>query len=64
MAVKDDKKHLEILRNLPTNKRLESAFELYDFARLRVASEVRRQNPQMNASEINNEINKRFTRDD
>ena len=60
MSVKDDEKHLEILRKLPTNKRLESAFELYDFARIRVASELRRQNPEMAEPELNKEVNKRF----
>ncbi|MBU0671811.1 MAG: hypothetical protein KJ732_02150 [Candidatus Margulisbacteria bacterium] len=64
MTSKDKEKHLEILKNLPTNKRLESAFELYEFARNRVASEIRRQNPQMEQSELNKEIYKRFIRND
>ena len=60
MTVKDDEKQLEILKNLPANKRLESAFELYEFARARVSSEIRRQNPQIDDSKLNQLVKDRF----
>lgn len=61
MGIKDDEKQLEILKNLPTNKRLESAFELYEFARARVSSEIYRQNPQITVSELNRLVKERFS---
>ncbi|MFC1511366.1 hypothetical protein ACFL5U_03165 [Candidatus Margulisiibacteriota bacterium] len=53
-------KEIEILSNVPAYKRLENAFELFDFARERVAAEIRRLNPQMPETELKNLVKKRF----
>jgi hypothetical protein len=60
MPFDDDDKYLEIIKKIPSNKRLESAFELYEFARRRISSELRRQNPYINETEISKMVRERF----
>jgi hypothetical protein len=60
MATKDEEKYLEIVRKIPSNKKLETAFELYEFARTRVASEILRQNPQIKKTELDKLLRERF----
>lgn len=60
MASRDDDKYLEIIRSLSTDKKLQSAFALYDFGRNRVAAEIRRQNPEIDEIELKQRVNKRF----
>jgi len=56
---KDDK-YLQILRKIPSYKKLASAFGLYDFARERVFSQLRLENPQLSDKELKEFVNKRF----
>ena len=60
MLPAEKEKHLEILRKIPSHKKLQSAFELYDFARQRVSSEILRQNPQISQEELKKVVNERF----
>ena len=64
MTSRDEDKYLDILRKIPTNKKLESAFELYEFARRRISSELRRQNPQASEMEISKLLKERFAAND
>jgi hypothetical protein len=61
MSLKDEEKYFEILKKIPSNKKLESAFELYEFARARVASEIRRQNPHIKEPELNGLLKEKFS---
>jgi len=60
MLPAEKEKHLEILRKIPSHKKLQSAFELYDFARQRVSSEILRQNPNISKKELSRLVNERF----
>lgn len=51
---------IEILRQLKPSKRIKIGFELYDFARSRVASEIRRNNPGITDKELLSKLNERF----
>jgi hypothetical protein len=53
-------RQVEILKKKSTAERLKIAFDLLDFARRRIGSEIHRLNPQMTPSEINQSINQRF----
>lgn len=55
-------KQIEILRKKSTAERLKLAFDLYDFARLRVETEIIRQNPNLPKNEIKKILRKRFSR--
>ena len=50
----------EILRQLKPSDRIKIAFELYDFARSRIAAEIRRNNPGITKDELLNKLNERF----
>lgn len=56
----DNIKQIEILRRLKPPDRIKIGFELYDFARSRVASEIRRNNPDITKEELLNRLNERF----
>ena len=56
----NQEKYLEIVRKLPPYKKLEASFALYDFARERVAAELRLIKPQISEAELKNELKKRF----
>ena len=60
MLSQDEAKYLEILRKIPPEKKLKSAFELYEFARSRVTSEILRQNPQIDANELDRLVKEKF----
>jgi len=60
METKEDKQ-IETFKQLSSAKKLELAFDLYDFARNRVAGEISRQNPQLKMSELEEKIKKRFS---
>ena len=64
VPVDTDDKYLEILRKIPAHKKLKAAFELYELARSRVAGEIRRQNPQMDETELNQLVIERFSSHD
>ena len=57
-----EEKQIEILREKSTAERLKLAFDLYDFARLRVETEIIRQNPNLPKNEIKKILHKRFSR--
>lgn len=61
MSVKDEEKYLEILRKVPSEKKLKSAFDLYDFARQRFTSEILRQNPRIDKSELKRIVREKFS---
>lgn len=56
----DNLNQIEILRQLKPSNRIKIGFELYDFARSRVASEIRRNNPSITKEELLNRLNERF----
>lgn len=56
----DNINQIEILRRLKSSNRIKIGFELYDFARSRVASEIRRNNPGITKEELLNRLNERF----
>lgn len=58
---KNDDSQIEVLKSLPKTSRLQSAFELYEFARHRVQAEITRQNPSLSEEEINALTNERFS---
>lgn len=51
---------IEILRSLKPYKRIKIGFELYDFARSRIAAEIKRNNPGITNEELLNKLNERF----
>jgi len=55
-----EEKQTSIFRMMSTGKKLELAFDLYDFARKRVSGEISRTNPGLKKSEIENLVKKRF----
>ena len=57
---KDQDKCLEILRKIPPYKRIQSSFELYDFAKERLTAELFLQNPQMSEQEVKKIVKERF----
>ena len=57
-----DNQQIKILKKMSSSERLNLAFNLYDFARQRVESEIKHQNPNLNNNEVNILINKRFSR--
>jgi len=57
-----DEQQIEILQKMSSAERLTLSFNLYDFARQRVESEIRRQNPELDNKGINALLNKRFSR--
>ena len=57
----DDLNYLEIVRKIPSEKKLASAFELYEFAYTRASSEILRQNPQIKKSELNRILREKFS---
>ena len=61
MPTENDGKYLEILRKIPPEKKLKSAFELYDFARQRITSEILRQNPKIDKYELKRLAREKFS---
>ncbi len=57
----DNIKQIESLRRLKPYQRIRIAFELYDFARSRIAAEIKRGNPGITEKELLNKLNNRFT---
>lgn len=55
-------KQIEILKKKSTAERLKMAFDLFDFARQRIAAEIQRLNPQLKPSELNALVNQRFSK--
>jgi hypothetical protein len=51
---------IEILRRLKPYNRIKIGFELYDFARTRIAAEIKRNNPGITQDELLNKLNARF----
>lgn len=60
MNVTGEFKQLESLRRLKSFDKLRIAFELYDFARSRITSEIRRINPGITEQELLKKVNERF----
>jgi hypothetical protein len=56
----DENKYLEILRKIPIEKKLKSAFELYEFARNRIIAEIQRRNPTIAETDLKKMIQERF----
>ncbi len=57
-----DHQQIEILKKMSSSERLNLSFNLYDFARQRVESEIRHQSPELSDNEVNLLVNKRFSR--
>jgi hypothetical protein len=58
----DQDKQIEILKKKSTAERLKLSFDLFDFSRQRIAAEIRRLNPRLKPSELNELVNQRFSR--
>lgn len=56
----DNVKQIACLRRLKPYQRIRTAFELYNFARARIAAEIKRNNPNITEKELLNTLNKRF----
>jgi len=56
------KQSIEILRRLKAHQRIKAAFELHDFARSRIAAEIKRNNPNLTKGELLKQLNGRFVR--
>ena len=55
-----EQKQIELLRRLKPSNRLKIAFELYDFARSRIAAEIRRNYPGITQEQLLDKLNQRF----
>ncbi|MBU0502536.1 MAG: hypothetical protein ABIH69_06840 [bacterium] len=53
-------RQIAILKTKTTAERLQLAFNLFEFARRRIAAEFMRLNPQLKAPEINKLVSQRF----
>lgn len=60
MYNEDNTKQIESLRHLKPYQRIRAAFELHNFARLRIAAEIKRNNPGITEKELLGKLNKRF----
>ena len=60
MNKEENARQIESLQRLKPYQRIKIAFELHDFARSRIAAEIRRTNPDENEKDILNQLNKRF----
>jgi hypothetical protein len=60
MNKEDSLKQIEVLRGLKPYQRIRAVFELYNFARERIAAEIRRNNPNINKKELLDKLNRRF----
>jgi hypothetical protein len=61
MNREDNLKQIESLRRLKPYQRIKTAFELYDFARSRIAAQIKRNNPGITKKQLLNKLNERFT---
>ena len=59
--MKQKDRQIEILRQKSPPERLKLAFELHEFARQRISSELSRTHPELKPHEISNLVKKRFT---
>ena len=57
---RDEEKCLEIMQKIPTYKRIQASFDLYDFAKERITAELYRQNPHISASKLKDLVRERF----
>jgi ABC-type Na+ transport system ATPase subunit NatA len=60
MASQDDKKYLEILKKLTADAKLNSAFDLFDLAKERIASQIKKESPLMSQLQLKQKINERL----
>ena len=59
-AKEDTKEQIEILRRLRPQDRLRAAFELYEFARTRIAATLKQQYPNLNEGQLRNKVRERL----
>lgn len=58
---KETKEQLEILRRLRPQDRLRAAFELFEFARIRILSTLKYLYPGLNEEELKQKVRERFS---
>ena len=53
-------KQIEILRNLRPKDRLKAAFELHEFAKIRIAAFLKQRHPDLSLKKLNDMVYERF----
>lgn len=56
----DTKEQIEILRRLRPKDKLKTAFELHEFARIRISAILKRRYPELNGEQLKDKVRERF----